>query len=502
MIEGVLVLKVEDPINIMMNLEKKFNLFDIEIRNLKIWYFCRQEVNYVINSSINFLLDEFKRINGNKRTFKMNFKVNEKKALLYLRNLTWGINNYKKTDILCLSSNNMRREIKDGKEFDIIFDYIGVYLKDVSYSILNTFSGKQFTRGCYTENCYNLTNYCLNIYLYKRYYKFVLTKEEIAFIKYLFHEVEEYIFITYNIKVNITKTVLRNVSALIKSYEYAYNVIKKMDPKVLYVECAYSNLHLPFIQAAKNLGIKVVEFQHGVISNRHLGYLFNDSDPKNNPIPDYICLYGRYSKRLLEDMNPNLNIKLIEYGYPYLNEKVKEVEQSNRYKEYKYLITTQGQVNYKYWRRFIKDLLGKDEEGKILVKLHPNEINQYRGYYSNLLDNDRVDFTINKNIYECLECSEVHLSSFSTCHYEAICCNVETIVVMFPGWEHVNILREYGVEFIKDAKELINYLHANRSNILFEKFKKDFFNIENNDEIKKEDMKKRIINLNNYFLKN
>lgn len=499
MIKGVLVLKIEDPINIMIDLEKKFNLFDIKVRDLKIWYFCRQEVNYRISSSINSSVNSSRKVEKGEGQFKASIKNNLKKTLLYLKSLRWGINDYEETDILCLSNNNMRREIEDGKEFDIIFDYIGKYLKGTSYSILNTFSGKQFTKNYYTEKCYNLTNYCLNIYLYKSYYNIVLRKEEIEYIRELFHKAEEYIFDNYKLRINITETVLRNTAALVKSYKYAYSVLKKVKPKVLYVECAYSNLHLPFIYGAKKIGIKVVEFQHGVISSRHLGYLFNDTSPKKDPIPDYICVYGSYARKLLEDMNSGLNIELIEYGYPYLNEKSIEVQNNSRNKKYKYLITTQGSVNYKHWRKFIEELLEEDKRGKILVKLHPNEINQYKDYYSNLLNNNRVEFTTDKNVYECLKLSEIHLSSFSTCHYEAICCNVDTIVVRFPGWEHVNILKKYGVKFVDNPWELINYLNNEKCGILFNKFKKDFFNIENS-ELNTRNISKKIANINEHFL--
>lgn len=482
-------MSLEQSIDIMTEVEKEFNLFDLKIRNLKVWYFCRQEINYIIKKTM--VSSEEKNISHINKKYKTNLV----KSALYIKSLKWRFNRYKHTDILCLSTINMRRAYEKGKSFDIVFDYIGKYSKYINYAVLNTFNGKQFDENCYTKECYNMTNYCFNIYKYKKYYKLILKDSEIDKIKEIFDEIELYIFKKYKIKVKITNIVLQNVAALIKSYKDADKILRKIKPKALYVECAYSNVHLPFIYSAKKMGINIIEFQHGIITKQHLGYVFNNKNDKQDPIPDYICVYGKYFSELLKEINPQSNFKTIEYGYPYLYEQI--INSPNKGKEeYKYIITTQGEYNRDNWIEFILELLKIDKKSKILVKLHPSEASYYKQYYYKLMYNDRVDFDSKRNLYECLSSSAIHLSCFSTCHYEALCVNKKSVVVKFPGWENVEVLKNYGVEFISNAEEL-EKIYSNK-NILFDEFKKDFFNIDG--DITCEYLKNKVNTINQHFV--
>lgn len=62
-------------------------------------------------------------------------------------------------------------------------------------------------------------------------------------------------------------------------------------PKVLFVSCYYGFAQIA-IQAAHDLGIKVVEMQHGVIGKAHCAYnVYTDLDKGN--FPDYLLVFGR-----------------------------------------------------------------------------------------------------------------------------------------------------------------------------------------------------------------
>jgi hypothetical protein len=344
-----------------------------------------------------------------------------------------------------------------------------------------------------------MTNYSLKIYLYKKLYKSILKKDEIELIDKKCENIEGYIFDKYGVKISIKDIVLQNTAALIESYKYACRVLSAIKPKVLYVECAYSNVHLPFIYAAKESGIKTVEFQHGLISKGHTGYSFNEGEEGMQPVPDYICVYGAYFKNLIEDMNNGKNLNIMEYGYPYLYEKCIDVQNYKGKKEYNYLITTQGQYTYKQWNVFIKDLLTVDKSCTILVKLHPYEVNNFREFYKGLLNEKRVKFETKMNVYECFKICRKHLSVYSTCHFEAIACNIETFVVKFPGWEHVSILKNYGVNFINNAGELNECMISPKNKTLFDAFKKDFFNMECVD-IDMDKLKQKITKINRFFI--
>lgn len=484
-----------DASEILLDIEKEFQLFDLEIRGFRVWWMSRYKIYEKIHSAINATNKPIDKVNNDSKLEKYlsNFK--------YLNSIKLIKNKYSKADILCVSGTTLRRKILNNKSFDIIFDFIGKYDKDNSYAILNTLSGNGFKKNCYTSKCYNMSNLTLKNHIAKIMYKLKLTKNEIIYIVEKFKEVAEYLKNKYRINLNLWKVVCEQTCILLSEYKTACKIITKINPKVLYVECAYSPTHLLFIYAAKELNIPIVEFQHGLISEKHIAYIYNEKTYNADPVPDYICVYGSYFEKLIKEMNPNLNINIIKYGYPLLYEEV--LEKHNDVREvkskYTYLITTQGEGYSNYWVKFIKELLALDNKAKILLKVHPNEMIIYKQLYKEILENSRVAVSGNENIYDCLKKSMIHLSCFSTCHYESLVYDVPTYVIKFPGWKHVKRLKEYNVKYFKSARELVEYLNLNQEeNILFDKFKKDFFDIEVED-IKLGKIKKSIVETNNLF---
>ncbi|WP_291632276.1 capsule biosynthesis protein [Clostridium sp.] len=458
--------------DIMKDIEERFKLFDIEIRGFYIWWVSRRKIFETID--ILRLKDpncnETNVISKLKRYFT---------ALKYIKSINIKGNKYKQLDILCLSDTASRRD----NGFDHIFDYIGKY-DSLSYGILETLSGEGYRTNRYTKNSYNLSNLSLLNLLYRRFYYLFINKSEVKHIQDTFDQVQSYILEKYKIDIPITHIVLENTSVLLKGYKYALNILKKVKPKVLYMQCFYSPSHIIFIYAAKILNIKVVEFQHGLISDKHYGYVLNDKIRDRDPIPDYFCVFGAHFKDVIIKINPKIKLNIVEYGYPYLYEQLMENIASKEEVKFDFLITTQGAVYSKQWCYFIKELLELDYNTRILIKLHPNEIMEYKELYKDIIANSRVSFETTGTIYTCLRKSKVHLSCFSTCHYEAMVCNIPTFVVKFSGWTNVEELKEYRVCFVNSAEELINVINDNQTKILFEKFRKDYFNIDSYEMIK------------------
>lgn len=481
--------------DIMIEIEDKFKLFDLKFREFNIWWMSRRIIFNAIEAS---------RKNAGTKNKNTPSKIILRLTMLkYLGSLNFKKNIYKKFDILCLSDTATRIEIVDNKKFDILFDYIGKY-DDKSYAILDTPSGKGYEGQIYTRNSYNLSNMTVLIHMYRQFYRLFLKEEEINKIRSVMESIENYLLEKYQINIKITSIVLQNTAVLFRGYKIAYSILSKINPKVFYVQCAYSPSHLLFIYAAKALNIKVVEFQHGLISKNHFGYIFNKEIEKSDPVPDYICVWGGYFTRLLEKMNPKSKLNIIEYGHPYVHKKVVENINNNKKseKEYDILITTQGVDTSSYWINFIEELTKVDDKLKVLVKVHPNEVMQYREIYREVIGRKGVTFSNYEerfdNVYECLKVSKVHVSCFSTCHYEALACNIPTFVVKFPKWENAEDLENYGVSFVDSAKELVSKINEGNDNLLFDKFRKDFYNIQDNhfDDM---DLKKRVIDLNNFF---
>lgn len=478
--------------DILIDIEKKFDLFDIQINGFKVWWMSRYKIYELIDC-------EFKNLSNND---SISTSLKDKfSKLIYLKSLNLKINLYKKSDILCVCGDDMRKKQVDGKAFDILFDYIGEYDKNTSYSILNTLSGKGFYKKPYTKNCYNMANMAFRNYVHRKMWRSILKKEHVEYINNIFDKVEKYLHNKYSIDVNLKEEVCKQSAVIIKEFSRARKILKKVSPKVLYSDCAYSPTNLIFVYAAKNLSIPVVEYQHGLINERHLGYMYNKKIEKEDPIPDFLCVYGSHFEKVIRKVNPQSDLNIIQYGNLFLYEQI--IERQNevqKEKVYDYLITTQGKLYASYWVNFIKELLKEDKLCKILVKVHPNEMLEYKNYYKDIINESRIVFTNNMTVYDCFKISKKHLSCFSTCHYEALTYDLPTYVIKLPGWQHVEHLKEYNIKYFFTARELKEYLDKPKNeNILFDKFKKEFFNIES-DKLSYDILKEKVCYINKKML--
>jgi len=81
---------------------------------------------------------------------------------------------------------------------------------------------------------------------------------------------------------------------ILKFYLAQYNVFKfifkHMRPKAVFIVCYYTNFGA--IRAAKEMGIKVIEVQHGIIGKEHPAYNM-DVEISKRLFPDYILTFGK-----------------------------------------------------------------------------------------------------------------------------------------------------------------------------------------------------------------
>ena len=97
----------------------------------------------------------------------------------------------------------------------------------------------------------------------------------------------------YNIKFNYNVQINR-FNIQYKIYKFWFKLIK---PKYIFLVCYYDKQYI--IKAAHELGIKVIEIQHGIISSTHTAY-YSILDLDKNHLPDYLLSFG---KNLKEEKN-------------------------------------------------------------------------------------------------------------------------------------------------------------------------------------------------------
>lgn len=206
--------------------------------------------------------------------------------------------------------------------------------------------------------------------------------------------------------------------------------------------------------AAKELGIKTVEFQHGIFSSNHPDALPGSALPYKPTLiaPDKIFLYGDFWKLGLK-ANGFYDNELcvvgsnrIEY-YRIRRTVYKKINRDDAI--CRMVMTTQGfAVNLlsSFISEFI-DLAENQLNYQLYIKLHPIHDRDRSRYDKVFASNARVKVISGADepsTFDLLTRADLHLSISSACHYDALGVGVPTIVLGLPNHELVLNLVEAG----------------------------------------------------------
>ncbi len=233
-----------------------------------------------------------------------------------------------------------------------------------------------------------------------------------------------------------------NISSLLKEYVAQYIIanflIKLYHPKALILAPSYTNF--PYIQAFKEKGIPVIEFQHGLIIKEHLAYNYTNCFG-NTIFPDYIFTYGNFEKTIFNNNNHFIDSnKVIPIGHFYLNYIKTNYREDkilrSKSATYKYRIAVTLQTNYenKLMDFITEAALNKD----ILFIIVP------RNNKHTIMEKENIILNTNLNCYEAILNCDFHCTIFSSCAIEAIGLGKQNILVNIDGKS-----KEY-LEFLLD----------------------------------------------------
>lgn len=195
-------------------------------------------------------------------------------------------------------------------------------------------------------------------------------------------------------------------------------LLKKVNPKVMLVNCAsYGHKNAILCYVGKQLGIKIIEPQHGV-TYKCSGYVTADAitydEEYNKYLPDTLFTFGDYWKEFV-----NWKYEKVSVGYQYLNEYVSK--NINSEIEYDFLIISQpmNSEEEKKKETFVKELCNIFQDKKVLFRIHPSEnYLQQKAIYKNC-HNLEVSNSI-KVLYEDFNRCDQIIGWFSNCLYECL----------------------------------------------------------------------------------
>lgn len=200
-------------------------------------------------------------------------------------------------------------------------------------------------------------------------------------------------------------------------------MLKKMQPKIIFMDELCYGGEQAFISACRELGIITVELQHGYVAKNHPAYnygtIYFTCDKLITLLPDYFLTMGKFWSDSIQ-----IPSKIVEIGAPYL--------QSFEKKQSEKIILILSYTNKpEVFCRLAKLLVPYAEENgyKILFKLHFSEFSEAKERYGELVNTSNIEILTSENIYELLQISEVVVSSVTTVAYEALHYGIKPYVI-------------------------------------------------------------------------
>jgi hypothetical protein len=223
----------------------------------------------------------------------------------------------------------------------------------------------------------------------------------------------------------------------------------RIKPGALLLSGYYS--YIPAVKAAKDLGIKVIEFQHGAIGKEHSAYNVHIRIDKSY-FPDYLLVFGRGDIKTFD------NSRFIEPEnvYPVGSFYIEHVRKNHkldaslleRIRNYRLSVgITLDWMTEKQAIEFICQAANLDKATfYILIPRVPQE-----QHYTTLNLPDNVMVIKDKNFYEVAMYVDFHATVISSCALEAPSLGVQNIFINID-----NLSKQYYGDILKD-KRLTRY---------------------------------------------
>ncbi len=363
-----------------------------------------------------------------------------------------------------------RKVIYEGQYRDIYSYFLVDFLKDShSFEVLESpYLNEHFTKKepyiKYTDRIQ------LGSYFYKKRNKIRFTLKE----KELISNVKKDLESVFNLDINLEWILTIHILNFQYDYRKYTELFQKRNPKMIFVVVAYENQAI--VAAAKDLGITVLELQHGTITDYHLGYSYPKKTRLGGEIkyfPDKILTFGDYW--IGEETCPISKDNVLPIGFPYFESQSRDFT-SIEVNDNQILFISQGVIG-KYLSKIASELAGELKDYKIIYKLHPGEYATWRQNYPELTEAEALNnFEVIDNsqtpLYELFAKSSYQVGAFSTAIYEGLMFNCKTFIVDVPGVEYLNDLINRGYVFkIQDGNDLI----ANLDEFEPAEYDKNFF---------------------------
>lgn len=505
-------------VEIIKILELNSGIYDLKIDGIPIWWFVRFRF---YEKLFNFLTKRSKKeiyFQDSPSSLKEIIVQNYKQIIIFfIRAVQSGYliitNQIRRGEIMFFTYPQSRKELRNGKKIDPFIDSIFKKLINQSMIVEQMILDKPTPATPFShEKKVVFFDWAILIAMFKSIFH-LYQRSKISG----WNEFEE-----KSKKINfpmvssgwiikaVKEIIISNRNKALIQTKAAQTVIEKFRPKLIIETTSYNLGTMALNYVAKKFSIPIIELQHGIITELHLGYIyFLPKDQINKILPNRILVYGDlFKKAILEASNAFSPEEIRVVGLLRLNNFLEEnrlkretIRRESRKKlgiDYDdFLITiTSDSVSGNFFAKFLKETIPLlKRKIRIAIKLHPmdNERKE-RERYKEIISRFRVKILTDDiiDLYRLLISSDLHVTICSTVFLECLALGVPNIIVdaerrfssLFPrvaNWRGIitvrnpedfsNKVKEFIInpelkdDYINNGKKLADYFFDTTGNV-------------------------------------
>ena len=387
---------MEEIVADFTRLELDNNLFDKKIHSMKFWSYVRFSIFWSYNSEE--LLDE-----PDCSKFYL--------ALKYTLSFFQGLANFhkfsnKKYDLLCINTSRRTNQI-DNKEVDI-YTYPLIKQLNKNYNILLIDISKFENSKDYPCDFLPMRFGQIFIRFLRSFYKF--SKKDKNHLSNLETDLNK----IFQKEIKASQIIMKEIIRHKIEFKLYRIIFKIFSPKILF----YTNNGVMggIIEAAKDLGIKTVELQHGGISHLHIAY--NSTKFNKRIIPNFIFTFGEYWHDAIK-----FETEKISVGFPYMELIENSLPKNICRKENAILVISNGRFGRNFLVEVTNNILSSWEGCEVYYKLKASEYANWKDKYPTSFQNKHNLIIIDNNdkpLNYFYKKAKYLIGSGSTCIYEGV----------------------------------------------------------------------------------
>ena len=482
--------KVKKALRILEKVEMYSGVFEITVNDVPIWWFLRWRFHHTLlsklcegdkNASVYVAFSKVPK--GQSKLKKVNFKVyfiSLFRSCLSLLRLFFKWRVFKNKTLFITDPIYLYKDA-DGNRMDKILD-IGE--KKLRNQIVQTekmsFTNRDLDSLLYRKDTIFLdwiALYSIIKYFIKRKkYRVVRNwdKFETNCLEMDFDGIPSE-WIIESLK-DVLKSMKSQIFVLLNNAEVIFKVF---EPKNIILMDAYSNYAIAVIYYAKEFGIPVMEMQHGLINDYHIGYKIRVPTGFKGKliIADKVILYGdKYKEIMLSGENIHKKENLIVAGSPLTNKYINKYFQKKAYmrkrmreritinKDSFVVMITSGYSNNYDLLEFIKEIIKIPDDFYLVIKPHPLEYNVGNSIYKTIESHPRVRVIKKEesDLFENLAATDVHASINSSVFLECLPLQIPNIIIKISTYFEIFLLLKKDEvinvstpeEFVKEVRKL------------------------------------------------